>query len=815
MSEKVRFIPLILLFLFFSPGLSFTGQAQDALKILTDTSVQKPETIPLEDISIRSAEVVVTSKKMMESLISDVRIEQLIRINDSSLKILDSLIKAESNVNFNTKNRRFVSNKIALWQRIGNRVDAEKSVLSGHVKSLDKEKYDLENEVILWKNTRENLKDEQPGSSILARIDKLTFMLDSMKNLIQGKSEKLLTALDRTTSMGLLADDQLKKVVKVQNDRTEAIFSRTQPALWEINLSNKENLNIIAPIRQFYQMEIRDLKFYFRSNIPNIVLEGFILCFLIILFQVIKKRIIRIKVNVNSYYQKMLVKILLHPISAALVLGVFSTILVFPNRPLLLRDITILISLIPLILILNTLTPSKLRKYYLLLALLMILQYSYFIYSASHVLYQIGMLSIAIIELTAVVSLFRYFKKHPFKKLFTDRVVKVIFLIHIGFSIVGLISLVVGANILAITILGIVIYNTFAGALLATSTLIVNGLIELLLESKTLKKFNVFRLYGDYITPRVTRLVAFSAFLFWFYAFMDNVNIDRLFIDRIYEFLNKDINIGSASFTLIGIFVFFLVLWLTIVISKMIRIILEEDVLNNLKLAKGLPHSISVLVRYTLITIGLMLAVSAAGMPLDNLTLILGALGVGIGFGLQNIFNNLVSGLILLFERPIQIGDTIEVGQLMGHVKSIGIRSSNVRTFDGAEVIVPNGQLISNEVVNWTLSDQTRRIEVIAGVSYGSNPHRVKELFDKILNEHPDILKDPAPRVLFNDMGESSLDFRLLFWTSSFEEWLRIRSEVIFNIFDTLKAEGIEIPFPQRDLHIRSVDPNITLGKKE
>ncbi len=246
----------------------------------------------------------------------------------------------------------------------------------------------------------------------------------------------------------------------------------------------------------------------------------------------------------------------------------------------------------------------------------------------------------------------------------------------------------------------------------------------------------------------------------------------------------------------------------------MIRVILEEDILDKFSLGKGVPHTISVMVRYTLVTVGVLLAVSAAGMPLDSLTILFGAFGVGIGFGLQNIFNNLVSGLILLFERPIQIGDTIEVGQLMGNVKSIGIRSSNVRTFDGAEVIVPNGQLISNEVVNWTLSDQTRRIEVIAGVAYGSDPHKVKDLFEKELRNHPDIIQNPEPKVFFQDLGESSLDFRLLFWTSNFSEWIRIRSDIIFSVHDILKKEGIEIPFPQRDLHLRSVDHQIEIVNK-
>jgi small-conductance mechanosensitive channel len=172
-----------------------------------------------------------------------------------------------------------------------------------------------------------------------------------------------------------------------------------------------------------------------------------------------------------------------------------------------------------------------------------------------------------------------------------------------------------------------------------------------------------------------------------------------------------------------------------------------------------------------------------------------------------------VSGLILLLERPIKIGDTIEVGALMGVVKSIGIRASNVHTLDGAEIIVPNGNLISNEVINWTLSDKRRRIEVLVGVAYGSDPYQVQKIFLDILSSQKDIVKDPKPIVLFNNFGDSSLDFRILFWTDNFDEWIRIRSEVIFRIHDGLKEAGIQIPFPQRDLNIRSVDSNLEVKK--
>jgi small-conductance mechanosensitive channel len=183
---------------------------------------------------------------------------------------------------------------------------------------------------------------------------------------------------------------------------------------------------------------------------------------------------------------------------------------------------------------------------------------------------------------------------------------------------------------------------------------------------------------------------------------------------------------------------------------------------------------------------------------------------VGIGFGLQNIFNNLVSGLILAFERPIQTGDIIQISNLnlMGEVKEIGIHASIVRTFDGAEVVVPNGNLISNEMINWTLSDQRRRQEIIVGVAYGTDINKVLEILNEVVPAQDNVLKNPPPLIIFIGFGESSLDFRVLFWTH-FDNGLGTKSRVGTAIDEAFKKAKIEIPFPQRDLHLRSVDDKI------
>jgi potassium efflux system protein len=200
-------------------------------------------------------------------------------------------------------------------------------------------------------------------------------------------------------------------------------------------------------------------------------------------------------------------------------------------------------------------------------------------------------------------------------------------------------------------------------------------------------------------------------------------------------------------------------------------------------------------------------ALAFLGFNLDRFAVIAGAFGVGIGFGMQAIVNNFVSGLILLFERPLRVNDRVQIGEVTGEIKRIGFRSSTVRTFEGAELIVPNSILVSETVTNWTLSDRLRRIDVQVGVAYGTDVRQVLDLLLGVAKQHAQVIDDPAPVSLFLGFGDSSLNFELRAWTERVEDWIQIRSELTVGIGDALNAAGIEIPFPQRDVHVNSRAP--------
>ncbi|OMP30246.1 mechanosensitive ion channel family protein [Mangrovimonas sp. DI 80] len=271
---------------------------------------------------------------------------------------------------------------------------------------------------------------------------------------------------------------------------------------------------------------------------------------------------------------------------------------------------------------------------------------------------------------------------------------------------------------------------------------------------------------------------------------------------------------GNLSFTPNEVLSFLLVLFISFALTRIISFLINDDqgILRVFKLPKGIPAAISLVIRYLIIGFGIILALSSLGIDLSKFNLMAGALGLGIGFGLQTVISNFVSGLILVFERPILQGDTVEVDNLLGTVNRIGVRSSTITTFDGAEVIVPNNSLISNDLINWTLSDNTKRVEIIVGTSYNSDPNEVlKILYDVAIN-YEDTLKTPTPQALFVDFGDSSLNFTLRFWVH-YENWLQARSDVSIEIYNQFKEEDIEIPFPQRDIHVKNI-PEIVSNYK-
>ena len=355
----------------------------------------------------------------------------------------------------------------------------------------------------------------------------------------------------------------------------------------------------------------------------------------------------------------------------------------------------------------------------------------------------------------------------------------------IVFNITGRVSLakILGVSAIQTLVLGI--------SLKVFSTMVLE-VVYLQSEAYSESRFTQFIDFNN-LKQRLLRILWIISLIIWIVSFMRNLTLYDEMLNTLSFFFNETRTIGSMVFTFKNVAVFIFIIWLSSVISGIINFFFGNgkvsDSTNRTRIG-----SMMLLIRLTIWTLGFSIAVAAAGIPLDKLSLMLGALGVGIGFGLQNIVNNLVSGVIIAFERPIQVGDLIEVGGKTGVVKEIGVRSSKINNNEGADIIVPNGDLLSQHLINWTMQDRNRQVEFLIGIPYQADLKTVRTSIQETLMQNEKIMKSPAPAIVIQQFDDWAIKMKILFWVYDLGEAGSIRSNVMIEIYEMLAGMGIQLP---------------------
>jgi potassium-dependent mechanosensitive channel len=341
-----------------------------------------------------------------------------------------------------------------------------------------------------------------------------------------------------------------------------------------------------------------------------------------------------------------------------------------------------------------------------------------------------------------------------------------------------------------------------------TLALIATGVVLFDLINKTLQSFlgsGHYRgadIQGGLVPVAVGALIAFGAApllaLIWGARPSD--------IADVWVLLRDGMTLGGIRISGSIILTFIVVFAAVVAITRLLQSILRSTVLPRTRLDAGGKNAVLSGVGYVGFTVAALAAISTAGLDLSNLAIVAGALSVGIGFGLQNIVSNFVSGIILLVERPIKEGDWIEVGNYSGYVRGISVRSTEIETFDRASVILPNSDLVAGTVLNWTHSGMSGRMRLPIGVAYGTDPRLVERVLLEVAESHPMVLEDPAPRVFFMGFGPSSMDFEIRCHLRDVNFSLSAKSDMNYEVVERFAREGIEIPFPQQDIRIRDAD---------
>lgn len=678
-------------------------------------------------------------------------------------------------------------------------------------------KTELNNHKKLWETTLEVKREEALPQQVNERIESNLKNVNELLKLLSDRNNILLIKQGELTDALIYIDEVLNVINKTETSLKLQIYTIDSPPIWQMFKMEQDTIPFKVKINN--SIEEHNTKFdAFKENYSTSIYFhiGFFALLVFLLFYV--------KNDVSKWSDERKDDSIVHslliisrPILSALLVSILFTRAFYPEAPEDVLDIYYLMLVFPILTVLPGLIPSLQKKYFYFIGGVFVLAQTADYFSALVILDRLILITNDFVTVILIFVLLRT-RKNAVEK---DPNIKWGFVFTILrasalFLIVSIVANTLGNTILSKILSQGTLAMIYGGILIYASNLTLKSLFALLIQHDKVSQLNMIQNYPDEVKHHIFRAIGWAGALFWLYLSLSAFTIYEPVYDWFESILTTEWGPGDVKLSAGNILAFFLTLWISLTVSKFIRFLLQDEILTHFEMPRGVPGAISMIVRLVLIALGFILAFGAAKIDMSNITIIFGALGVGIGFGLQNIFNNLVSGLILAFERPIQTGDIIQISSLnlMGEVKEIGIRASIVRTFDGAEVVVPNGNLISNEMINWTLSDHRRRQEIIVGVAYGTDINKVLEILNEVVPGQDNILKNPAPLIIFIGFGESSLDFRVLFWTH-FNNGLGTKSRVGIAIDEAFKKAKIEIPFPQRDLHLRSVDDHIDFVKEK
>ncbi len=651
-------------------------------------------------------------------------------------------------------------------------------------------------------------------AEVLGRTAETVNAIDDTRRLVEERRSALLALQSRISDIEAVADDRIEAVAKVREQALADLFWRDAGPIWAPGrISSFAELS--ARVSETLGAQFILLRQYFNERPERFGFHALLLIALIGLIYWARPRA-RPAVEKEPQLEDA-AQVFEIPVVTGLIISAFVTGWVYPEAPRLLSAIVGAAAIIPGVILLRRLV---VRPLYSILNALVVL---YFIDRVREVFVAepyAARLIFAAELLGAILFLVWFFKTKSIKKRIEARHYAVyaavrrfvpVALILLAFALIANVAGFVGLS----TVVGNgTLGSAYAAIIIYVAYRILTSLLPFLFRVTPLARLRAIRNNRAFIRERAGRILFWLGVILWVLVVLNQFAIREAVFGYGSAVLAWSFSIGSIEISVSNILLFIATIWIAVLISRLVRFFLEEDVYPRVDLGGGISYAVSTMLHYAILVGAFLFAIAALGVDFTKFAIIGGAVGIGIGFGLQNIINNFVSGLILLFERPVKIGDTVQIQEFTGSLQRIGLRASVLRQVDGSDVIVPNSHLISEEVINWTMTDEERRVDIQVGVAYGTDAATVIALLKEVIASRPEIFPEPEPQALFLGFGDNSIDFELRFWTNA-TGWVGLRSEMMTAIYEKLNAAGIEIPFPQRDLHLRTIDPDAARSLKK
>jgi small-conductance mechanosensitive channel len=653
----------------------------------------------------------------------------------------------------------------------------------------------------VWKATAAASKGQKLPPTVTERVAAVLQQIGQVEVLLQEKQAELLTLQNQVSEKRAVVLNARDQVAQAEAELGEQLFVIDSPPFWRISFAPSAGGVLGAQVQEpdeRFSTALDELVDTYGDRFP---VHGTLFLALAFLLGFARRRMSQ-EGEGNGVEQSSAAHFLRHPVSTSFLVALLLTPLFYPQAPAVVVRFAAMMTVFPIVRLLPALLPARFHRAVYLLIVLSLLDFARGFAPEVDLVRRALLFALTAVALAGAVWIERSAldqddpaqRRSPTVWFWAFRVLFVL----LGLALV---ANVIGSVLLSDLLTTGTLRSAYQAVVFYASVRAVNALLLALLHTPLGRRLRIAREHGDLVARRLGALVGLGGAIVWTLSVLYTFRIYYRVLAAGESLLQQQWAIGSARVSPGDVAAFLITLLAAYVVSRLLRFLLQEEVFPRVQLGRGVPGAVSILVHYCLLLLGFLLALAAAGVDLSKVTLLASAFGVGVGFGLQSVVSNFASGLLLAFERPIQVGDVVEVGSVFGEVTRIGFRATMVRTYDGADVMIPNADLISKDVVNWSHSDRLRRVEVLVGVAYGTDPHLVIRTLLEVAGQHPNVLAAPAPMALFKQFGDSSLEFSLWCWTRV-ESFFRVRSEVTVGVNDAFEKAGIQIPFPQRDLHL-------------
>jgi small-conductance mechanosensitive channel len=692
----------------------------------------------------------------------------------------------------------------ARWQQRHLQVSAWLTLLTHRAVEL-KAAYDHLTRISgIWAQTREAVQAEQAPPAILQQVVSTLGSIESAKTRLKSEEDAVLGLQGSLAAELARCDEVLAHIARAQKSAVAGMLSRENPVIWSAELWARARATLprrLSNIARGFWTNIREYLTDPARGLPVHAIFFTVLSFASAAARRRKRQWAASGIGVSA-----VVNVFDRPFSVALMVVLWSASAALSTAPARVKDLLMALAFVPAIrLVRSMVDPRVLPMVYTVVMLIMLDLVRRALGGAPLVeqalLVMESAAGIAALGWLLYLDRLRHMPGQVpalLRKRFIPALLK---LLAVGLVLGGL-AAVLGYTRLARLVSPAILNGSALAIILFAAVKVARGALAMALRAWPLDRLQMVNRHCDLLESWAQRLFFWLAVLIWGRRFLEYIGLLDPFVSLSNAVLETRLERGSISLSIEDILAFGVTVWASYLLSALIRFALKEEVYPRRGVSHGMSYAYSRLVHYVILAFGFLVGLGVLGLDLSKVSVLAGAFGVGIGFGLQDVVNNFVCGLILLFERPVHAGDIVEVGGLQGEVRRIGIRASTIRTYQGADIVVPNSQFITATVTNWTLSDQTRRIELPVGVNYGAPAQKVIDLLESTARANPGVLQNPPPKCLFMGFGDSSINFELRAWTDQFDNWGAVRSELASAVYDAVYAAGMSFPFPQSEVRV-------------